>query len=94
MAYEPKPIDTSHVSLSDELVELIELLAGNVHEHWARRRLGEGWRHGPKPDPDAKVHPGLVPYEALSESEKEYDRTTVTETLKAIVALGYRIEKG
>jgi len=34
-----------------------------------------------------------VPYENLSESEKEYDRVMVNETLKAILALGYRIVK-
>ena len=32
-------------------------------------------------------------YDALPESEKEYDRTTAMETVKTILALGYRIEK-
>ena len=35
--------------------------------------------------------PPLVPYKELPESEKEYDRSTATETLKAILALGYQI---
>jgi len=35
----------------------------------------------------------LVPYEDLSESEKEYDRKTALETIKAIIALGYRVKK-
>jgi len=30
----------------------------------------------------------------LPESEKEYDRNAAMETLKAIVALGYRLERG
>jgi hypothetical protein len=34
-----------------------------------------------------------VPYEELPESERTYDRNAVMETLKAIAALGYRIEK-
>ena len=34
-----------------------------------------------------------MPYEELPESEKVYDRNTAMLTLKAIVALGYRIEK-
>jgi hypothetical protein len=33
----------------------------------------------------------LVPYEELPESEKFYDRAVVTETLKAALALGFRI---
>jgi hypothetical protein len=55
--------------------------------------MKQGWRHGPACDDVAKTHPDLVPYEDLPESEKQYDRTTAVETLKAIVALGYRIEK-
>jgi len=43
-------------------------------------------------DPDKK-HPDLIPYIELPESEKEYDRKVSMETLKAITALGYRIEK-
>ena len=35
----------------------------------------------------------LLPYGELPEGEKEYDRNTAMETLKLIVALGYRIEK-
>jgi RyR domain len=34
-----------------------------------------------------------VPYEQLPEAEKEYDRKTAMETIKAIIALGYRIDK-
>jgi len=35
----------------------------------------------------------LVPYEELPDSEKAYDRAMVTETLKTVVALGYRIDR-
>jgi hypothetical protein len=34
-----------------------------------------------------------VPYADLPESEKEYDRNSVVETLKAILTLGYKIER-
>jgi ryanodine receptor 2 len=34
-----------------------------------------------------------VSYADLPDSEKQYDRNAAMETLKAIVALGYRIEK-
>lgn len=40
-----------------------------------------------------KEHPGLVPYEDLSESEKAYDKATAEETLKVILKLGYVIQK-
>lgn len=91
--YTPKPIDTSHIDLSPDLSELVELLAQNNHDHWAQKRLDEGWRHGLKRNDLGKEHPDLVPYDELPESEKEYDRKTVVEAIKAIIALGYEIRR-
>ncbi|MFH1681054.1 MAG: RyR domain-containing protein [Candidatus Eisenbacteria bacterium] len=93
MSYEPKPIGTSRVRLPDDLVELVELLARNNHDIWARERMADGWTFGLKRNDDAKEHPDLVPYEDLSDEEKKYDRETVLGTLRAILALGYRIER-
>ncbi len=93
MDYKPAPRDTSGVRLPRAVAELTELLARNAHENWARRRMADGWRYGPRRDDAKKEHPSLVPYEQLPDSEKEYDRTTAMETIKTIVALGYRIEK-
>ena len=91
MAYEPRPIDTSGVTLSGDLQELTERLAENAHEHWVRQRLADGWVLGPTRDDLRKEHPGLVPYDQLPESEKPYDRLSAMETLRAVVALGYTI---
>ena len=93
MTYSPDPIDTSGVVLSPKLSELVERLAANNHDHWALQRIAEGWRFGPDRNDKAKTHPDLVAYDELSDSEKEYDRRSVVETLKAIITLGYRIEK-
>lgn len=86
-------IDTSTVTLSDEILQLTELLARNAHDVWARERLAQGWVYGPRRDDLRKEHPSLVPYGDLSEAEKQLDRNAAMETLKAIIALGYRIEK-
>ena len=89
--YQPSPIDTSSIQLPQGLEELTEELASNTHDIWARGRQAEGWTRGPQRDDEKKHHPGLVPYEALEESEKEYDRETALESIKAILARGYRI---
>ncbi len=89
--YQPEPIPTDQVELPAGLDDLVEQLASNAHDVWARQRIGDGWTHGTKRDDDLKQHPGLVPYDDLSESEKDYDRIMAVETLKAISALGYRI---
>ena len=91
MSYNPKPIDTSGVKLPRSLRSLIERLAENNHDIWARKRLEEGWRYGPERDNIKKTNPYLVPYAELSESEKDYDRVLSVELLKNAVALGYRI---
>jgi RyR domain len=93
MNYRPRPIDTSDIALTAELLRLTEQLAENAHDVWAARRIAEGWTLGPKKDGDLKQTPLLVPYSELPESEKEYDRDLALATLKAILALGYRIEK-
>ena len=93
MSYEPKPIDTSEVKLSDEILDLTELLAKNAHDIWAQQRMSDGWTYGKERNDPLKQTPNLIPYEQLTETEKEYDRKMVLLTLKAIHALGYRIEK-
>ena len=93
MSYDPQPMSTRHIDLPAEIHELIERLAENTHDVWARQRMADGWTYGPQRDDRDKHHPGLVPYSQLSESEKEYDRNTAVETLKVILALGYEIVK-
>lgn len=88
-----KPPATAGVELGPDLLALVELLARHNHDVWTRLRLADGWRHGVRRDDIRKEHPGLVPYEELPESEKEYDRSCTRETLKAVIALGYQITK-
>lgn len=92
MAYNPKPRDTSLVRLDAALAELTEQLAENVHDSWAEQRLTEGWRYGPLRNDVSKEHPNLVPYEELPENEREYDRRSALETIRMLLALGYRIQ--
>jgi adenylate cyclase len=91
MTYQPKPIDTDAVVLAPGIEALVERLAESIHDNWAVRRISEGWSYGANRDDERKVHPDLVPYADLAESEKEYDRTTVRETVKGILALGFEI---
>ncbi|OGF63813.1 MAG: Ryanodine receptor Ryr [Candidatus Fischerbacteria bacterium RBG_13_37_8] len=91
--YTPQSVDTSKINLPGSIMELVELLAQNSHDIWAQRRIQEGWTFGTSRDDVNKKHPCLVPYQQLPESEKEYDRDSVTATIKVIIALGYVIEK-
>lgn len=91
--YTPKPVDTSQVELSEDLLELAEKMAENVHDVWAKTRIEQGWTYGTERNDDEKKHPCLVPYDQLPEEEKVYDRNTSIETLKFIINAGFEIEK-
>ena len=92
--YMPHPIDTKGVELPKELTALAEDIAKNVHEVWSVGRMNDGWTYGEKRNDTEKKHPCLVPYEELSEEEKEYDRNTSIETIKLILKLGFKITRG
>ena len=91
--YKPKPIDTKDIILPTELNNLIEEMSKNVHEVWAETRISQGWTYGEERNDTEKKHPCLVPYEELSEEEKEYDRNTSVETIKLILKLGFKITR-
>lgn len=90
--YTPQPVDTKHVRLPNSINLLSELLSQNAHEVWAVGRVQQGWRWGRQRDNDKQLHPDLVPYEELTEQDKQYDRDTSMSTLKVITALGYILE--
>jgi len=89
----PTPLDTSDVVLPQELQNLAETIAAQVHDVWAQNRLREGWTYGPERNDTLRQTPCLVPYEQLPEEEKAYDRNTAFNTLKLICKLGFKIVK-
>ena len=91
--YTPKPMDTKGIELDGEMLALMENLAENVHEVWAQGRIADGWKYGEERSDRERTTPCLVPYGSLSEEEKEYDRKTAAETIKFIMAMGYKIHK-
>ncbi len=91
--YVPKPVETNEIELSDSLNSLVEAMAENVHEMWAKTRIEQGWTYGPKRDDVKKEHPCLIPYNELPEEEKVYDRNSAVETLKLIIKLGFEIKR-
>lgn len=91
--YEPHPIDVDSIPLDGDLEELQEAIAENAHDIWAEARKKEGWTYGKERDDSNKLHPDLIPYTALPESEKEYDRIMAFKTIKLVKKLGYKIIK-
>jgi len=57
--------------------EEIETMAMVEHIRWSWDKRLSGWIYGNVKDSSNKIHPGLIPYEELDESEKEKDRELV-----------------
>lgn len=91
--YEPHPIDVDSIPLDGDLEELQEAIAENAHDVWAKARRDEGWSYGKERDDVNKQHPDLIPYTALPDSEKEYDRIVAFNTIKLVKKLGFEIVK-
>lgn len=91
--YTPNPIDTSGIEVPEELLQLTDLIARNVHETWANERMKQGWTYGPVRNDMLKQHPCLVPYDDLPETETIHDHITSMETIKVILKFGFEIRK-
>ena len=43
--YKPAPLDLSAITLNQKLEELVDQLAENTHNIWAKERVSEGWTY-------------------------------------------------
>lgn len=91
--YEPHPIDVDSIPLNGDLEQLQDAIAENAHNVWAKARIKEGWTYGKEFDDIKKQDPTLMPFTALPDSEKEYDRLTAFNTIKLVKKLGFDIVK-
>uniref|UniRef100_A0A8C7LAT0 Ryanodine receptor 1 n=1 Tax=Oncorhynchus kisutch TaxID=8019 RepID=A0A8C7LAT0_ONCKI len=75
--YKPAPLDLNHVKLTPNQTNLVERLAENGHNVWARDRVHQGWTYSIVQDIMNKRNPRLVPYNLLDEKTKKTNRDTV-----------------
>ncbi|KAG5284985.1 hypothetical protein AALO_G00032720 [Alosa alosa] len=74
--YKPAPLDLNHVKLTPNQNTLVERLAENGHNVWARDRVRQGWTYSIVQDIVNKRNPRLVPYNLLDEKTKKTNRDT------------------
>lgn len=87
--YEPHPINVDSIPLDEDLEELIEAIAENAHDIWAEKMMKDGWTYGNERDELKKQDPCILPYTALPDDEKEYDRLMAYNTIKLVKKLGF-----
>jgi RyR domain len=69
----------------------LEALARHEQSRWASQRTAAGWVYGATRDDTAKVHPSLVSWDELPESEKDKDRDAVRNIPAVLAAAGLRV---
>jgi serine phosphatase RsbU (regulator of sigma subunit) len=69
--------------------EEIEIMARVEHLRWSWDKRLNGWIFGNVKDNSNKIHPGLIPYEELSEPEKDKDRELVRMIPALLQDIGY-----
>ncbi|QZZ23282.1 DUF4071 domain-containing protein [Leptothermofonsia sichuanensis E412] len=94
MTYKPEPINTTAITLTAEHLKLAELLARSIHDFWAQQHLEQGWGWGIRYDQSGRTDPDLVPFDELPEASKQSRCLILQETLKTLLALGYRLDAG
>jgi hypothetical protein len=69
--------------------EQIELLAEREHARWMKAKEAAGWRLAAERDDERKLHPAMVPWAELPESERDKDRQQVRNLGKLLAQVGY-----
>ncbi|CAD6199567.1 unnamed protein product [Caenorhabditis auriculariae] len=92
--YKPQPLDTHEIQLPAELTPLIDALAKNTHNVWAKEKIKRGWTFGLSEFVDAtqKRSPHLVPYEQVDERIKQANRESAAENIRALQLFGIFLE--
>ncbi|CAM5172876.1 unnamed protein product [Eretmochelys imbricata] len=91
--FDPKPVETLNVIIPEKLDAFINKYAEHTHEKWAFEKIQSNWTFGETIDEEAKTHPMLRPYKTFSEKDKEIYRWPIKESLKAMIAWEWTVEK-
>jgi len=71
----------------------IELMAEMEHERWNEERLADGWTLGPEKDVSKKISPYIIPWPALPDDVREWDRQTVRKIPEFLSSVGLKAIK-
>lgn len=72
--------------------ELVDQLAENTHNLWAKERIQQGWTYGLNEDSENHRSPHLVPYSKVDEAIKKANRDTASETVRTLLVYGYNLD--
>ncbi|MGH0130667.1 UNVERIFIED_CONTAM: hypothetical protein FKN15_003166 [Acipenser sinensis] len=90
--YKPAPMDLGHLKLTSTQEAMVDKLAENAHNVWARDRIRQGWTYGIQQDVKNRRNPRLVPYTLLDERTKKSNKDSLREAVRTVLGYGYNLE--
>lgn len=93
LGYELAPhegLAASEIEVDDATLERLSI---REHARWMADRRQNGWTFGEKRDDARKLHHLLIPWEQLSELEKDKDRDTIRNLPALVAKAGFRVRK-
>ncbi|XP_037829496.1 ryanodine receptor 2 [Kryptolebias marmoratus] len=90
--YKPAPLDLSYIKLTSTQEAMVDKLAENAHNVWARDRIHQGWTYGIQQDVKNRRNPRLVPYCLLDERTKKSNKDSLREAVRTLLGYGYNLE--
>ncbi|KAJ8266585.1 hypothetical protein GJAV_G00132190 [Gymnothorax javanicus] len=91
--FDPKPVETTNTIIPEKLDGFINKYAEYTHDKWAFEKIQNNWSYGEVLDENAKTHPMLRPYKTFSEKDKEIYRWPIKESIKAMIAWEWTLDK-
>uniref|UniRef100_A0A803SL69 Ryanodine receptor 2 n=1 Tax=Anolis carolinensis TaxID=28377 RepID=A0A803SL69_ANOCA len=90
--YKPAPMDLSCIKLTPSQESMVDKLAENAHNVWARDRIRQGWTYGIQQDVKNRRNPRLVPYTLLDDRTKKSNKDSLREAVRTLIGYGYNLE--
>ncbi|EGW04831.1 Ryanodine receptor 2 [Cricetulus griseus] len=90
--YKPAPMDLSFIKLTPSQEAMVDKLAENAHNVWARDRIRQGWTYGIQQDVKNRRNPRLVPYTLLDDRTKKSNKDSLREAVRTLLGYGYHLE--
>ena len=63
------------------------------HELWCQWKREGGWQYGTPRNDQQKIHPDLVPWEKLKNTERDKNTNTIIGLPALLAGLGFQIDK-
>jgi hypothetical protein len=92
LGYGLRPKQDNELSIEFSKVD-IEKLAEKEHRRWVKQKLAAGWQYGSRTDKTRKIHQDIVPWDKLTENDKEKDRVMIRAIPKIVSKAGYTMAK-